>query len=487
MANCVQCGRKLPPLSFKRICEWCVQHEKAQRGEVDDDARQPVIAAPWTRQRESTVSLTKFLFGANLAVFVAMVAASRSIEAFPGEILGHFGANYGPYTLSGDWWRLLTYMFVHADIWHIGFNMWCLWSLGSLCESLYGSWTFGAVYLISGVAGGLASVAWHPTIPSVGASGAIFGLAGALIASLYLGEFSIPSYVIQANLKSLLFFVGFNVLFGISPIGDMFGVHVDNACHIGGLVSGLILGALIARLAPQENALIQRAVVLAVVALALVGGVLGVQRWRGAPFQLGRTLNSLQYAGPDNAIAQLRELVKQQPNSVAAHLALGQLYFNQSNFSQAEAELKEVLRLQPQNHSAQVDLGLTYLNEKQPENAKSIFTQALARDANDAEAHYGIGLALADEEKYQDAINEFKTAIAHGMQEAGVYFEIGHSYAKLNMYDEAIAAYGKEKEMNGDDPEIETALANAYSAKGMKQEATEASDKAAELKNAHHN
>jgi rhomboid protease GluP len=486
MANCVQCGRKLPPLSFKKICEWCVQHEKAKRGEVDEDARQPVIAVPWARRRESTVSLTKFLFGANVVVFIAMVAASRSIDPFPGDILGHFGANFGPYTLSGDWWRLLTYMFVHADIWHIGFNMWCLWSLGSLCESLYGSWTFGAIYLISGVAGGLARVAWDPMVPSVGASGAIFGLAGALIASLYLGEFSIPSYVIQANLKSLLFFVGFNVLFGISPIGDMFGVHVDNACHIGGLISGLILGALIARLAPQQNALVQRITVLAVVALALAGGVLGVQSWRGAPFRLGRTLNSLQDTSPDHAITQLRELVKQQPNSISAHLALGQLYFNQSNFSQAETELKQVLQLQPQNHAAQVDLGLTYLNEKRPEDAKSIFTQALAHNANDAEAHYGLGLALADEEKYQDAISEFKTAVTQGIQGSGVYFEIGHSYAKLNMYDEAIAAYQKEKEMNGDDVEIETALANAYSAKGMKQEAAEASDKAAELKNAHH-
>src|SRR5260370_29564640 len=86
----------------------------------------------------------------------------------------------------------------------IAFNMWCLWDLGRLCESLYGRWTFGAIYLITGISGGLASVAWHPMIPSVGASGAIFGLVGTLIASLYLGEFNLPSYVIQANLKSLL-------------------------------------------------------------------------------------------------------------------------------------------------------------------------------------------------------------------------------------------------------------------------------------------
>jgi rhomboid protease GluP len=433
-----------------------VQHEAAKRGEVDDDVRQPVMAVPWVR-REPSISLTKFLFGANVVVFIAMIAASRSIEAFPGDILGHFGANYGPFTLSGDWWRLLTYMFVHAGFWHIAFNMWCLWSFGSLCESLYGSWTYGAVYLMCGIGGGLASVAWHPLIPSVGASGAIFGLAGALIASLYLGEFSIPSYVIQANMRSLLFFVGFNVLFGISPIGDMFGIHVDNACHIGGLVSGLILGALIARFAPHEDASAQRITVLVISALALAGGAIGVQYRLGVPFRVERAL------------------------------ALGQSYFNDRNFSQAEAEFKRALKLQPQNYSALLDLGMVNLNEKHPEDAKTNFAQILARNANDADAHYGTGLALADEEKYQDAINEFKTAAALGIQGSSVYYEMGHSYAGLKMYDEAIAAYLREQQTNGDAPEIEIALAAAYSAKGMTQQATEATSKATELKNANHN
>ena len=133
---------------------------------------------------------------------------------FPGEVMLHFGANYGPRTLSGDWWRLLTYMFLHGGIMHIAFNMWCLWDLGALCESLYGRWTFAAIYLITGVSAGLASVAWNPGVLSVGASGAIFGLAGALIASFYLGEFSLPKIAIRGTLRSLLVFAVFNLVFG---------------------------------------------------------------------------------------------------------------------------------------------------------------------------------------------------------------------------------------------------------------------------------
>ena len=183
MANCIRCGRQLPPLSFRRVCQWCVQHEAAQRGEESGEEKQHVMPVPWVRKSQSTISLTQLLFGANIAVFLAMALASGSVMGFPGHITLHFGANYGPYTLSGQWWRLVTYMFLHGGLLHIGFNMWCLWDLGALAESLYGRWTYAAVYLLTGIAAGLASVGWNPGVTSVGASGAIFGLAGALIAT----------------------------------------------------------------------------------------------------------------------------------------------------------------------------------------------------------------------------------------------------------------------------------------------------------------
>lgn len=471
----------MPPVIFgKKICQWCVQHEAAQRGEIDENAKQPVIAAPWV-QRESSVTLTQIIFGANVMVFIAMVIASGPSLDFTNRVMDVFGANFGPYTLSGQWWRLFTYMFLHRDFWHIAFNMWCLWSLGRLCESLYGRWTFAAIYLITGVAGGLASAGWHPMIPSVGASGAIFGLAGALIASLYLGEFNLPSFAIQANLKSLLFFAGFNILFGISPIGDLFGIHVDNACHIGGLVSGLILGALIARVAPQHDA-VRRVSVLGAVALAVTLAAFGVQRWRGNPMRDALAFNLMSNQDPNHAIARLQAIVKQQPNLAQAHFALGQAYFNREQFPQAESEFKKTLELQPQNADARFSLGITLLNEKRPEDATALFKQMLAQDANSAEAHYGLGLSLADEEKNEAAIAEFKTAASLNPQISGIYYEMGQSYAKLKMYDEAIAAYSNERDKNGDGADIETALAEAYEAKGMTQQAQDAKNKAAQLK-----
>src|ERR1700680_4573252 len=283
MATCIRCGRQLPPLTLrKKICQWCMQHEAAQRGEEIEEARQPVIAAPWVR-RESSITITHVLFGANIAVFLAMALAGGSVMDFNGEVMVRFGANYGPFTLSGQWWRLLTYMFLHGGLMHIAFNMWCLWSLGALCESLYGRWTFAAIYLITGVAAGLASVGWNPGTLSVGASGAIFGLAGALIASFYLGEFSVPKIAIQGTLRSLLFFVGFNVLFGTLSPG------IDNAAHGGGLISGLILGALIARLAPQPDNPLRRTGVLIFMLLIVGSAALGIHQWRGSGMHFGRS------------------------------------------------------------------------------------------------------------------------------------------------------------------------------------------------------
>jgi rhomboid protease GluP len=466
----------MPALTFgKKICQWCVQHEAAQRGELADDAKQPVMAIPWARG-QSNITLTQVILGANVMVFIAMVLASGPSLDFTGKVMVHFGANFGPFTLSGDWWRLLTYMFLHGGLMHIAFNMWCLWDLGALCESLYGRWTFGSIYLITGVAAGIASIAWNPQVLSVGASGAIFGLAGALIASFYLGEFSVPRVAISGTLRSLLFFVGFNVLFGSLFPG------IDNAAHGGGLVSGLILGALIARLAPQHDAPMRRLSVLAVVALAVAGGALGVQHWRGASMRMLRSFASPSDNNPDQAIAKLQAIVKQQPNLVQAHIALGQAYFNREQYAQAESEFQRVLELEPQNAGARFNLGITLLNEKRLEEAKAAFTQMLAQDSKSADAHYGLGLALADGEKYQAAIEEFKTAAGLEPRISGIYYDIGNSYAKLKMYDDAIASYLQEKEKNGDEPDLETALAEAYQAKGMTQQAHEARDKAAQLK-----
>jgi rhomboid protease GluP len=302
MANCIRCGRQLPGFTFgKKICQWCVQHEAAQRGELADDAPQPIMQTPWVRRGESTLGVTQVIFGICAAVFVGMMLASGSplaflnpMQDFPTSESIHWGANLGLITLSGEWWRLLTNVFVHGGLLHIAFNMWCLWNLGQLCESLYGRWTYVAIYLICGVGASLASAVWHPYVPSVGASGAIFGLAGALITALKLGEFSVPRSALSGTLRSLGAFVVYNLIFGALIPG------IDNTAHIGGLVTGLIVGALVAVIAPQREQVPRRAAIFVVMILVLTVGAIAAARHYRIPLRFGRVTYERSANIPEN-------------------------------------------------------------------------------------------------------------------------------------------------------------------------------------------
>ena len=458
----------------KKICQWCVQHEAAQRGDGSDSEKQVVIPAPWVRREQSSgITLTQILFGANIAVFLAMALASGTVMDFPFATAFHFGASVGPYTLSGQWWRLFTYMFLHAGLIHIAFNMWCLWDLGALCESLYGRWTFLTIYLLTGIAGGVASLGWNPSGSTVGASGAIFGLAGALIASFYLGEFSLPSIAIKGTLRSLLFFAGFNLVFGSMFPG------VDNACHVGGLVSGLIAGALIAKIAPQHDQ--RRAGVLLFVVLLVASSAFGVAKWRGSSMQYGRAMIQARQ-NAERTISNLEKKTKQNPQDASAHYNLARAYFNVGQIAEGETELQRVLQLQPQDTRARTDLGAAYLSQGQAKQAQEEFAKLVAQEPNNVDGHTGLGIALADQDNHAGAIEEYKNALKVDANADGVNYRMGVSQAKLKQYDDAIASYLKERASSGDSPALETGLAEAYEAKGMKQEAQEAQAKAAQMK-----
>jgi rhomboid protease GluP len=185
--------------------------------------------------------VTTPLVGINVAVFAAMVLTGVSAVAPTTQQLLKWGANWGPFSLGPQPWRMLTSNYVHGGIIHIALNMWCLWNLGYLAERIFDRWTYLFTYTACGLAGSLASLWLHPRVVGVGASGAIFGMAGASIAALYLGRLPIPKQALRGTLKSLVAFAGYNLFFGAVVPG------IDNSAHIGGLVTGLALGALLAK------------------------------------------------------------------------------------------------------------------------------------------------------------------------------------------------------------------------------------------------
>lgn len=184
--------------------------------------------------------LTSAIIGINIAVFLAMVLSGVS-AAQPGDAdLIRWGANFGSHNLIDQPWRMLTSTYIHVGLVHLLLNMWCLWNLGALAEQIFDRWTYLLAYTFCGLAGSLASVSLHPTRLGAGASGAIFGLAGALISALYLGHLPVPRRVLKPILKSLVSFAAYNLVFGALVR------VIDNTAHIGGLVTGLALGAVLA-------------------------------------------------------------------------------------------------------------------------------------------------------------------------------------------------------------------------------------------------
>src|ERR1700733_941161 len=475
MAQCVQCGRQMPGLTFgKKLCPWCKQHEAAQRGE--DIPYQRIETAPWSRPQSSSMIVTQVIFGANVAVFMAMTLAigGEMLSNPPGQALVAWGANFGPMTVGGQWWRLLTCLFIHGGLLHIAFNMWCLWDLGRLAESVYGHWTFAVVYLLSGLSASIGSVLWNPVVLSVGASGAIFGIAGALIASFYLGEFSLPKAAVSGMLRSVVVFVGYNLFFGAVI------ARTDNAAHIGGLVMGLLLGALIAKAAPAHDAIFQRIAVLFVGVVLVAGGVFWLARSRA---YLGRRENAVAhlYAGdPDAAIRELQKSARQKPDSVDTHEALAEAYFNKRDFDNAAAEMKRAIALDPRNERAQYNLGLIYMEQKQPEKAEDAFSHLLKMNPNSANGHAGMARLLTSDGRYADALEEYKRWAVVDWISPGINYRIGVLEARLNRPDEAIASLLKQRQA-WDDAVTESVLADLYDATGRKNEADAARAKAAEL------
>jgi membrane associated rhomboid family serine protease len=159
----------------------------------------------------------------------------------PIDLLTPWGSNVGQLTLQGQWWRLVTSMFLHGSLLHLAFNMLALWQVGQLVERLFGSLRFLGLYLIAGVCGSLASVLWDADVKVVGASGAIFGIVGGLFAFIRREHSGVPPTVVSELRGSLLPFLVFNLAAGyVYP-------HTNNAAHIGGLVGGWLAGFFLAR------------------------------------------------------------------------------------------------------------------------------------------------------------------------------------------------------------------------------------------------
>lgn len=225
--------------------------------------------------------VTKFIPWVSIVIFVANVAMfavemARGADLMWGprpDKMMQLGGNFGPITLDGEQWRLFTSMFLHYGIIHLAANMLLgLYQVGRGTEQAFGHVRFAVLYVVAGLGGSLASAVRGHAV-SAGASGALFGLIGGFLAFILVNRKRLDPDGVRSTLINLGYVIAINVWLGFQAQG------IDQAAHIGGLVTGFVVGiALELGMAPRANRLVRAAIV----------GALGLAAIGGASFALGK-------------------------------------------------------------------------------------------------------------------------------------------------------------------------------------------------------
>ncbi len=194
-------------------------------------------------------SVNLVLVAVTVLTFFVMQFWEKSITK--GTFQGHtavflleHGALYGPSVRQGEWYRLVTHMFLHGDIWHLGNNMLILFFLGNALEHYVGKISYVAIYFFSGILAGLGSVVYNVSgTVSVGASGAVFGVVGAMAWLVLKAKGKLEGFTGQR----MILFILLSVYAGFADQG------VDNIAHVAGLISGFLLAVLLCRRRPARS------------------------------------------------------------------------------------------------------------------------------------------------------------------------------------------------------------------------------------------
>ncbi len=189
----------------------------------------------------SRFKITYGLIFANLLFYAVEILYTGQVVDIPAKELVDLGAIFGPQVvLGGEWWRLVTAMFLHGGMTHLLMNMFSLYIIGRPMELYFSPKSYLSLYFLTGIVGSLVSISVHPETVAIGASGAIFGVFGALSGYFFAYRRELGNNA-KAFMKDFALIIGINLIIGFTI------PNIDVSAHAGGLISGLIGGFIVAR------------------------------------------------------------------------------------------------------------------------------------------------------------------------------------------------------------------------------------------------
>jgi membrane associated rhomboid family serine protease len=267
--SCSECGRPICAdcANFGPVGIRCPDHASVRGSGATRLKPKPVRRAPGTALGTNRAPVTYTLIAINVAVYLLTVAQGGGGFSSPSGSLFNKTVLYGPFVAHGDWWRLVTAMFLHASLLHIGFNMYALWVIGRIVEQYLGTVRYIGLYFVSGLAGSAGALLQAPHTPILGASGAIFGILGAMLVIEWQVTGSLAGQA--AALIAINLVISF-LIPGISWGG-----------HVGGLIGGILVMLAYAHWSDRGRAQYGQLGLGGVVGLIVVGvGSVAVAYWR---------------------------------------------------------------------------------------------------------------------------------------------------------------------------------------------------------------
>jgi rhomboid protease GluP len=359
---------------------------------------------------------TLIILGLNLLFFGLEIIAGGTDSL---QVLLNLGAAYGPYLRHGEYWRLVMPIFLHGGWLHILGNSYALYILGPILERVYGYGRYTMIYVAAGMGGAFLSTAVSRNV-SVGASGAIFGIAGAMLVTGYAHRDAIPPRWGRAFGRGMLPFIILNLVIGFSVHG------IDNWGHLGGLATGVLLAFVIP---PPRHDLLAVEIAeppsqtMVVIPLAVV--ILAM----GANFNHYRTVQAVdrllqqgeqfestrQY---DREFQSFQQALRLAPRDERPHEELGTYYLTQRKYDLAIQEFQEAIRLTEGDAHPRLELGLAYQLKGDPRKAEQIFEEVLGKTPKTSDGRRLLAAnqtLLADlfarQKDYGDAIAHYQAAL----------------------------------------------------------------------------